>query len=180
MKVTPLPTHKASPFLIQNSSFLTLTHGNRALDLTPGFGENAFFLAKLGFNVEGVEPDRTKAQELARRAEQSGTHLKIIVGDPSRIQCLRERYQVVLCFYKIDRNVVLQIKRGLSPDGVVFMESYTRKQLDFSPVPDSVILKPKELQFFFKGYELLKYEERLEQGPKAVASIIARKPADSI
>jgi len=152
---------KVSAFLERNASLFPSSKGKKALDLAPSVGDNAFYLAKLGYAVEVIEPDREKANDLALRAERSGTHLKIIVADPSRIQLSRARYALMLCFYYVNRAAILQMKNGLAPLGIILMEA--------------LILKPKELQFFFKDFTVLKYEERLDKGPKAVASIIAQK-----
>ena len=165
-------------FLSRHAALIPRGAG-KALDVAPGNGGNLFYLSRIGFSVDAIEPDKEKAKALAIKARTAGARVKIIIGDPSRIQFARGRYDLILCFYHVQPSAILQIKHGLRAGGFVLMESYTQKQLDFSDVPKSILLKPKELLFFFKGYKIIQYEERLEKGPKAVASIIAQKPDSS-
>lgn len=149
--------------------------GKSAFDSNPLKGGNAAFLASLGFQVQTVLPNKEDAQALASFALNHGVRLKILVAEPSRLRLGKEKYDLIVVFYQIHPSLIMQIKEALKPQGIVFMQSYTRKQLEFSNVEASLLLKPKGLLFFFKDLKVLTYEEIIERGPKALAGIIAQK-----
>ncbi len=77
----------------------------RALDLGCGTGTNAIYIAKHGFTTVGVDFS-PKAIKLAReKAEQANIRVDFQVGDVTRLDFLREPFDLVLdlgCFHGLD------------------------------------------------------------------------------
>lgn len=76
--------------------------GGRALDLGCGTGTNSIYLAQQGYSVVGVDFS-AKAIELAReKARQAGVKVDFRIGDVTRLDFLREPFDVVIdvgCFH---------------------------------------------------------------------------------
>jgi 2-polyprenyl-3-methyl-5-hydroxy-6-metoxy-1,4-benzoquinol methylase len=66
--------HESQPaeFLVEN---VTLLPKGRVLDIAMGRGRNAIYLAKLGFQVEGVDISKESADEALLQARQEGVHI---------------------------------------------------------------------------------------------------------
>jgi tellurite methyltransferase len=169
-----------SPLLLNNVRYFLPGQGKRALDVAVRDGTNALFLVRHGFYVEAIGHDRDLLQKVAEKAEKNGAHLKLIHGDPAKMRLQKEHYDLIVCLYYVNRNAILQMKQALKPEGIVVMESFTQEQLRYSQVQPELVLKPKELLFFFKDFNVLKYEERLLKGPKAVAGIVAKKVKSTV
>jgi SAM-dependent methyltransferase len=77
----------------------------RALDLGCGTGAHSIYLAQHGLTVVGVDYSR-KAIEMARdKARRAGASVDFQIGDVTRLDFLREPFDVVLdvgCFHGLD------------------------------------------------------------------------------
>lgn len=85
-----------------------------------GSGENAIFLAGLGWTVEGVDvsPEAiSSALESARKAEVT---IQTQVGDLEKgYRIKRDTYDVIICCHYLQRSLIPQIKEGLRQGGMV-------------------------------------------------------------
>ncbi len=79
----------------------------RALDLGCGTGTSSIYLAQHGWQVTGVDFS-PKAIELARdKAQRAGINSEFHVGDVSRLDFLRESFDLILdigCLHGLDRE----------------------------------------------------------------------------
>jgi SAM-dependent methyltransferase len=79
----------------------------RALDLGCGTGTHAIYLAQHGFSVVGVDFS-PKAIEMARqKAANTGATVDFRVGDVTRLDFLREPFNLILdvgCFHGLDAD----------------------------------------------------------------------------
>lgn len=79
----------------------------RALDLGCGTGTSSIFLAQHGWQVTGVDFS-PRAIELARdKAQRAGVELDLHLGDVSRLDFLREPFDLVFdigCLHSLDRE----------------------------------------------------------------------------
>jgi len=79
----------------------------RALDLGCGTGTNSIYLARHGWQATGVDFS-PKAIELARdKAQRVGVKLDFHLGDVSRLDFLREPFDLILdmgCLHGLDRE----------------------------------------------------------------------------
>ncbi len=165
---------RPAEFLVQNVELLPK---GRVLDVAMGSGRNAIYLAKVGFNVEGVDKSSKAVNivlELARKAE---VNIKAQVSDlEGHYPIEKDAYEVIMCFNYLQRSLIPQIKDGLKKGGMVVYEIFIMDQARFGkPKNPDYLLKHNELLDIFRGFWCLRYREGIVKGPKAIVSIIAQK-----
>jgi tellurite methyltransferase len=164
-------------FLVANRKLLPV---GKALDIAMGAGRNAVYLAKEGFEVEGVEiaPDAVdKALELAK-----SEHVEIatVVADLENDYRLPpSAFDLIICFYYLHRPLITEIKKALKPGGVVVYETYICDQAQWGkPSNPDHLLQHDELLNMFCDWRIIRYREGIIEPKKAIASIIACKPQE--
>ena len=150
----------------------------RALDVAMGSGQNAVYLARMGFEVEGVDisPEAvSNALELARRA---GITIKAEVADlEGNYRLDKNAYDVIICFHYLQRSLIPQIKDGLRKGGMVIYETFIVDQAKLfgKPKNPDYLLQHNELLDMFRDFRCLRYREGIIDGRQAIASILAEK-----
>lgn len=150
----------------------------KALVLAMGEGRNAVFLAQNGFEVEGCDISPRALEKAQLLAKERGVSLKAFQADLDNYQLPRGAYDVVACFYYLQRDLVPQMKAALKPGGMIIMETYTKDNLKYGfrgPKNPGYLLDPNELLHLFSNMKVVFYREMVVEGRKAVASIIAQK-----
>lgn len=170
-----------SSFLVENFNLLPK---GLALDLAMGEGRNAIYLATRGFDVDGVDVDARAVSRARAAARKLGAPIRAIVGnveDGTHIIPI-ETYEAIVVFDYLHRPLFRDIKDGLVPGGAVIYQTFTEEQARFGrPTRPEHLLKPGELRDVFSDWEVLRYRElvgpsRAGRAPRAIASIVARKP----
>ncbi|MFQ5694611.1 MAG: class I SAM-dependent methyltransferase [Terriglobia bacterium] len=99
----------------------------RALDLGMGYGRNAIWLARQGYEVEGWETDARYVREARREARRLGLALKARRGDFARGRW-RGPYEVVVisfALHQLRRSTALRVlrraRKALAPNGTIFL-----------------------------------------------------------
>jgi len=161
-------------FLVDNIGLLP---GGNALDIAMGYGRNAAYLAKAGFEVEGVDisPEAVKyALDLARNA---GIKIKARIADLEKGFYIREvAYDVIVCFNYLQRSLIPEMKNGLRRGGMIVYETYIIDQAELGkPKNPCHLLQHNELLDMFRDFRCLRYREGIFTGPRAIASILAQK-----
>ena len=150
----------------------------KVLDIAMGEGRNAVFMAKKGFQVEGVDYSDVAIQKAKRLARNQRVNITTINADLNHYSIKPETYDVILNIDFLLRPLVPQIKKGLKKGGVVVFENYTIDQLK-NPSGQGMrrdyVLNPGELRELFRDFQILVYRET-NDGKDAKASLIARKP----
>ncbi len=142
-----------------------------------GKGRNAIYLARRGFEVEGVDvsPEAvTMAREAARDA---GVTISVKMADlETGYQIKTQAYDVIICFNYLQRSLVPDIKRGLRNGGIVVYETFIIDQAGYGGHrnPD-YLLEHNELLEMFRDFRCLRYREGIVDDSKAVAGIVAMK-----
>ncbi|TVM03878.1 MAG: SAM-dependent methyltransferase [Candidatus Brocadia sp. WS118] len=150
----------------------------KVLDIAMGEGRNAVFLAKHGFEVDGCDISEAaikKARELAR---ESNVAIHAFVADLETYQLPKDTYDVIICFYYLQRDLVPQMKAALKPGGVIIYETYTIENWERGfegPKNKDYLLQSNELLHLFKDLKILYYRELVLNNKKAIASLIAKK-----
>ncbi|MFC1950087.1 class I SAM-dependent methyltransferase [Chloroflexota bacterium] len=161
-------------FLVHNMELLPK---GRVLDVAMGNGRNLIYLAKNGFNVEGIDisPEAVKiALKLARKA---GVTIKEQIADlESDYLIEKDAYEVIICFNYLQRSLISQIIDGLRKGGMVVYETFIIDQANFGkPKNPDYLLKHNELLGMFHELRCLRYREGVFEDTRAIASIIAQK-----
>ncbi|UCF72072.1 MAG: methyltransferase domain-containing protein [Deltaproteobacteria bacterium] len=163
-----------SQFLVDN---IELLPRGRALDVAMGAGPNAIYLAKMGFEVEGVDISPQAVSTAVESARKSGVNLRAQVADlEDNFYIEKGVYDVIICFNYLQRSLIPQMKDGLCKGGMVVYETFTVEQAQFGkPENPDYLLKPNELLYMFRDFRCLRYREGIIEARRAVASIIAEK-----
>jgi 2-polyprenyl-3-methyl-5-hydroxy-6-metoxy-1,4-benzoquinol methylase len=162
-----------NPFLCDHMALLPRGH---VLDLAMGAGQNAVFLAQHGFSVSGIDISEGAVARATQLAQRMGVHITAQVGDLAATTLPAATYDVIICFYYLQRSLFSPIIQALKPGGVVVYETYTCEQAQFGhPTNPAYLLKPNELLRAFNGLRIRVYRELIISGPKAVASLIGQK-----
>jgi len=185
MEANGRQVHPISPerFLIENFHFLPK---GLALDVAMGEGRNAIYLATRGFDVDGVDVDPDAVRRARAAARKLGAPIRGVVGnveDGTYIIPL-ETYDVIVVFNFLHRPLFTDIRDGLKPGGAVVYQTFSTGQRELGPPADPAhLLRPGELEQVFDDWEILRVRDEIEprgpgRPPRAVAGIIARKPAE--
>ncbi len=140
----------------------------RALDIAAGEGRNAVFLAQQGFTVDAVDISPVGLRKAEALAEKRGVEITTIATNLEDYALGVARYELVVNFYYLQRDLSPKIKRALKPGGLVVFETYN---VNHKSMSRNYLLELGELKEMFAGYEILHYSEE-----GAVSSLIARKP----
>ncbi len=149
----------------------------RALDVAMGAGQNAIFLAKMGFDVEGVDISAEAVNTALSSARNAGVTIRVQIADlEDNYHVEKGIYDVIICFNYLQRSLIPQIKDGLRKGGMVVYETFIVDQTQFGkPRNPDYLLKHNELLNMFRNFRCLYYREGIVENRKAVASIIAEK-----
>jgi tellurite methyltransferase len=150
----------------------------RALDIAMGEGRNAVYLAKKGFNVDGIDISEVALKKAKRLARENRVSITTINADLSAYIIKPESYDVIVTIDFLLRPLVAQIKRGLKKGGIVVFENHTIDQLGNKKgqqIRRDFLLGRGELKELFSDFTILVYRET-NDGKDARASLIARKP----
>ena len=161
-------------FLVENVELLPK---GRVLDVAMGNGRNSRYLARLGFNVEGVDISTEAVSTALRLAQKTDVNINARVVDLEKYCIGKEAYEVIICFNYLQRSLIPQIKVGLVKGGMVVYETFIVDQAQFGkPKNSDYLLRHNELLYMFSDFRCLRYREGIFKGPRAIASIIAQKP----
>lgn len=112
-----------------------LSPRERALDLACGEGRNAIWLAKLGWQVTGVDFSDVAIERARRLATEQGVNVEWICADAARYDLPAEAFRLVLIAYlqlppSELRLVLARAVRALAPGGTLFMIGHALRNLN--------------------------------------------------
>jgi 2-polyprenyl-3-methyl-5-hydroxy-6-metoxy-1,4-benzoquinol methylase len=161
-------------FLAENVNLLPK---GQVLDVAMGTGANAIYLARKGFEVEGVDISTEAINTAVESARKSGVTLKTRVADlENNYRIRKSSYDVIICFKYLQRALIQQMKDGLRTGGMLVYETFIVDQARFGkPKNPDHLLKHNELLDLFCDFRCLRYREGIFESRKAIASIIVEK-----
>ena len=165
---------KPSQFLVEN---IDLLPKGRALDLAMGGGRNAVYLAKIGYETEGIDISREEVGEALELARKSGVDLKAHIRDlEGNVHFDKGAYDVIICFNYLHRPLIPEMKEALRTGGMIVYETYIIDQARFGrPRNPNHLLERNELLNMFREFRCLRYREGIIESRKALAGIVAEK-----
>lgn len=128
-------TQKDIAFL---SRQLPLSRYRRVLDLCCGYGRHALPLAKLGYQMTGLDRDEAAIAEAKRCAAEAGLETTYIVSDMRQIEDLRESFDAIInmwqsfSYFDEETNAALmrQTCHKLTPRGRFIIDMYNRNYFE--------------------------------------------------
>ena len=166
---------------------------DKVLSLCEGEGRNAVYLAKLGYDVTGVDSSSVglaKAQKLAEKESVSITTQLADMGDFKIEPNAWGGVVSIFCHIPQSMRAELhkQIVAGLKPGGILILEAYTPAQLALGtggPKMEALMMTAEDLEQELAGLDIEILEElerdvvegKFHTGRGAVVQLLARKPA---
>jgi len=123
-------------FLASQTAYLKA--GQRVLSVADGEGRNGVWLAEQGLAVHAIDFSPAALDKAARLATQRGVMLKLEQADVLNWSWPEAAYDVVVAIFiqfapPPERERIIQgIRRTLKPDGVLILQGYTPKQVEFA------------------------------------------------
>ena len=108
---------EAAQFLVEN---IELLPKGKALGVAMGSGRNAIYLAKTGFDVEGIDISPEAVNDALKSARKNGVTIRAQVADlEGNCHIAKDTYDVIICFNYLQRSLIPQIREGLRKGGMV-------------------------------------------------------------
>lgn len=165
------------PCLSIRNHFQILKKG-RTLDVAMGEGRNAIFLAKNGFQVEGIDASSRAVEKAKAFASAERVTLEAKTQNLDFFLMPLMKYDsVVMTYFRPMPRFFSEIRRGLVHGGTFVLEAHTIDQMRNAPNPNVEIAdcyKPNEVLGLLKEFQVLYYRE-IPEGNSYTVQAIALK-----
>lgn len=182
---------RPNAFLASQEEYLAA--GTRVLAVADGEGRNGVWLAQRGCKVCSVDISPVAIEKAKRLALDRNVHIDFAIADLMEWEWPDAGFDVVVCIFIQFASPGMRKKlfdgfwRTLRPGGVVIMEGYGVKQLQYTsggPGKLENLYTPQILRDAFAEWEMLllrEYDAVLDEGPRhrgmaALVDLVARKP----
>lgn len=175
-----LKSHSASepdPLLVRSADYWhPLPPKRDALDVACGAGRHCVWLAGRGWNATGCDISIEGLHRARQLALERNALVNLVCADIDRMPPLIPPFDLIACFFYLNRNLFWWLKTALRPGGLIVYKTYTTNQLQFEGGPrnERHLLWPGELQDTFRNFNVLYHEERV--AGEGIAELIAQKP----
>lgn len=176
-------------FLVAEASGLT---PGRALDLACGEGQNAIWLATLGWDVTGVDFSPVAIEKAIARAVREGVRADFLCADLLEYEPATESYDLVIVFYihvpAAERRIVLErAASAVAAGGTFLLVGHHLVNLTDGvggPRDPDILFTPEDIAAELPGLEIQKAERVLrdvdgEERPAIDVLVRARKPGSA-
>lgn len=163
----------------------------RVLCLGEGEGRNATFLAEEGYEVVGVDRSQVGMDKAQGLAQEKGVFIETVVSSIEDFELTEGEWQgIISVFFHLPRELRQRVNRsvveGLSPGGILVLEAYTPKQLDFGtggPPDADRLISLETIKEELNGLEVVVAQEterevhegRMHTGQGSVVQFVGRK-----
>jgi SAM-dependent methyltransferase len=149
-----------------------------ALDLAGGLGRHALWLASRNWRVTVVDLSEVAIGKLSQAALELNVRLDLLVGDAAEYNFKPRRFDLIVLFYHLDRNLFSKMVSALKPGGLLICKMSLQWDSDgrFAAV-NADLLGRNELPSLVPELHVLYQEERPVRG-RGVVEFVGRKPGD--
>jgi len=158
------------------TDYTKLAKGKQALDIACGMGRHSKYLVSQGFDVDALD-----VSSVAIASLQELEHINAMEVDFDSYVLTKEKYDLIVCTYYLERRLFPQMIAALKPNGIIIMETFLHDEInERQPSNPAFMLNEGELEAYFdEKCELLHIPEWLDvdyKGFKTMkASMVARK-----
>jgi len=136
-------------------------NGGMALDVAGGLGRHALWLASRGWQVTVVDVSDVAIGKLRQAALEKDVKLELLVADASEYNFEPSRFDLVVLFYHLDRDLFPRIVSALKPSGLLICKMSLRwtssgKSMGATTHP----LERNELPSLLSELHVLSHQER--------------------
>ena len=156
--------------------YVKLAVGKQALDIACGMGRHSKYLVSQGFEVDALDVSSVAIESL-----QGLAHINAMEVDFDTYTLPKEKYDLIVCTYYLERKLFPQMIEALKPNGIILMETFLHDEVnERQPSNPAFMLNEGELEAYFdEKCELLHIPEWLDvdyKGYKTMkTSMVARK-----
>ena len=178
---------------LQTQAKQYLKKGDAVLCVADGEGRNSVWLAKQGMQVDAFDLSEVALKKANALATEQAAHVQFTLASSDTWDWLPNQYDAVVGIFIQFADPVMrtrlfaQMASTLRPGGVLIVQGYTPKQLDFKTGGPSILehLYTEDMIRNLIGdlepIDLCLYEKELSEGPKhtgmsALLGLVARKP----
>jgi tellurite methyltransferase len=156
-----MPVHTSgNRWLVAQAAFLeTVTSANasppHALDIACGSGGTLVWLAQRGWRVTGVDISATALAQARAHLNAVGLldRATLIEADLDTWRPDTECYDLITCFYFLDRRLWPALRTAVRPRGLICLSTYhTGRLVDHPEANPGYLLAPDELAALIKGW----------------------------
>mmetsp|Transcript_16145 Transcript_16145/g.30500 ORF Transcript_16145/g.30500 Transcript_16145/m.30500 type:complete len:197 (+) Transcript_16145:134-724(+) len=113
-----------------------LDPNSKILCIAEGEGRNSVHLAKLGHSVLGVDSSSVGLEKAKKLANSNGVSIETQVAELKDFDFGEEKWDVIVSIFvhlppPLRKNVHERVVKGLKKGGVIILEAYTPKQLEY-------------------------------------------------
>ncbi|SHO81586.1 tellurite resistance protein-related protein [hydrothermal vent metagenome] len=152
--------------------YYTLANRGLALDIACGTGRHSIFLANQEFEVDALDISSVALENIQNIANIYPREV-----DFDNFKLTSNCYDLVVCTYFLDRNIIKDIYNSLAPNGVLIYETFvTHTKNEFKN--SKFLLEKGELKELFSDLDIIFYEEWLDSKDSKInqkASLVAIK-----
>lgn len=166
---------KPAKFLSDNYQYIP--EGAKILDVGMGEGRNAVYLARKGFRVSGVDISSVAIRKAKILASEYGVRIDTVNSSMEKFAAQNNSFDVIICFYYVDRTLNKKLIKMLKPGGLLIYESHTdnqRKVKGHEYYDQRYLLRSGELLGMFPNMKILKYEEPLHLDEYRASAILQK------
>jgi SAM-dependent methyltransferase len=146
-----------------------------ALDLAGGLGRHALWLASKGWQVTVVDVSAVAIEKLRKTALEMNVSVDLLVGDAFEHKFEPERFDLIVLFYHLDRDLFPKIVFALKPGGLLICKMSLRWTEGEQPTDaSSNPLQRNDLPLLIPGLRVLHHQERPVRD-RGVVEFVGRK-----
>ena len=182
-----------APNVFLASQAALIRPGMRALAIADGEGRNGVWLAEQGAQVHAIDFSAAALEKARKLAAARGVTLEIEQADMLNWHWPEAAYDLVAAIFiqfapPPERDRIIEgIRRTLKPGGVLILQGYTPKQVEFGtggPPSAANMYTAALLREWFDGWDILhlaEHESFISEGAhhhgmSALVDMVARKP----
>lgn len=170
-----------------------LAPGSRVLAVADGEGRNSVWLAQQGLRVDAFDISPVGVSKAIRLANDAGVQVNYQITSAENFDWKVGEYDAVVAIFiqfadpETRATLFKRMKSALKPDGVILLQGYTPKQLDYKtggpPNLDHLYTETLLRDAFsdmnileLQAYEAVLREGTQHSGQSALIGLVARKP----
>ena len=164
----------------------------KVLCLCEGEGRNAIYLAKQGCQVTAIDASAVGMEKAQQLAQQQGINIETIISDLAHFTIEVNHWDAIVSIFchvppALRAIVHRQCVAGLKPGGLLVLEAYTPRQLEYKtggPAHAEMTMNLQALQTELAGLTFTHaieidrdvIEGKYHTGKGAVVQVVAQKP----
>jgi cyclopropane fatty-acyl-phospholipid synthase-like methyltransferase len=178
---------------LQTQAKRYLNKGDTVLCVADGEGRNSVWLAKQGMQVDAFDLSEVALKKAIALAKEEAVEVQFTLASSDTWDWLPNQYDAIVGIFIQFADPVMrtrlfaQMASALRPGGLLIIQGYTPKQLEFKTGGPSILehLYTEDMIRTLIGdlepIDLCLYEKELSEGPKhtgmsALLGLVARKP----